>query len=141
MRVFIALQLPIPVKDELIRIQDTFKRNRRRGNLTTPQNLHLTLAFIGEADSAVLDRLEGVLETLDFSPLTLTLEHLGAFNRKEGTVWWVGLKSNPSLTTLQRTLIDGLREAQVPFDPKPFRPHITLEQLRPGQRTGDVAHR
>jgi RNA 2',3'-cyclic 3'-phosphodiesterase len=126
MRVFIALQLPIPVIDELIRLQDTFKRNRRRGNLTTPQNMHLTLAFIGEADYAVLDRVEGVLESLDFSPLTLTLDHLGSFNRKDGTVWWVGLKNNPSLSDLHKTLIDGLREAEVPFDPKPFRPHITI---------------
>lgn len=126
MRVFIALQLPIPVKDELIRLQDTFKRNRRRGNLTTPQNMHLTLAFIGEADYDVLDRVEGVLESLDFSSLTLTMDHLGSFNRKDGTVWWVGLKNNPALSDLQKAVINGLREAEVPFDPKPFRPHITL---------------
>lgn len=126
MRVFVAIQLPSEVIDELTRIQEAFKRNRRRGKLTTPQNLHLTLAFIGEVDMSVLDRVDRVLEYLEIPELTLTLDHVGSFDRKDGVVWWVGLKPNPQLFSFQRKLIDGLRKAEVPYDPKPFRPHLTL---------------
>ena len=126
MRVFIAIQLPSSIIDELLRLQDTFKRNRRRGNLTAPQNLHLTLAFIGEADTAMLERVDEILEDLEIPELTLTLDHVGSFDRKDGVVWWVGLKSNPRLLAFQRQLIDKLREANIPHDPKPFRPHLTL---------------
>lgn len=126
MRIFVAIQLPTEVIDELTRIQEAFKRNRRRGNLTIPQNLHLTLAFIGEVDMSVLDRVDQVLENLEIPELTLTLDHVGSFDRKEGVVWWVGLKPNAQLMAFQRQFIDGLRDAGVPYDPKPFRPHLTL---------------
>ncbi len=126
MRVFIAIQLPSPIIDELLRLQDTFRRNRRRGNLTSPQNLHLTLAFIGDVDSAVLERVDEVLEQVEIPELTLTLDHVGSFDRKDGVLWWVGLKPDPRLMAFQRQLIDKLRDANVPYDPKPFRPHLTL---------------
>jgi 2'-5' RNA ligase len=126
MRVFVAIQLPPSVIDQLTQLQDVFKRNRRRGNLTTPQNLHLTLVFNGELDYDVLDRLDGVLENLAIPELTLTLDHIGSFDRKDGVVWWAGLQPNPALLTFQRKLTEALREAGIPYDAKPFRPHITL---------------
>ncbi len=126
MRVFIAIQLPTDVIDELIRVQAVFKSNRRRGNLTTPQNLHLTLAFIGDVETTVLERVDQVLENLEIPELTLTLDHVGSFDRRDGVVWWVGLKPNAQLMAFQRQLTEGLREADVPYDAKPFRPHLTL---------------
>ena len=126
MRLFIALQLPLSIKDELIKIQETFRHNRRRGNLTTPNNLHLTLAFIGEVDAERFDRVIEVLESVPMPPLTLTLDQVGFFHRKDGAVWWVGLQPHPQLLHFQKALIAGLRGAEIPYDPKPFNPHITM---------------
>lgn len=126
MRVFIAILLPQPIIETLVTLQEPFRRQRRRGNLTSSRNFHVTLAFIGEADGKLLDRLDAILEDLAFDPFTLTVDHVGSFNRKDGAVWWAGLQSNPELTQLQRTLTDRLRDATIPFDPKPFQPHITL---------------
>ncbi len=126
MRVFIAILLPQPIIETLVTLQEPFRHNRRRGNLTSPRNLHLTLAFIGEADGKLLDRIDAILEDLAFEPFTLSLDKMGSFHRKDGAVWWAGLQKSPALIELQRTLTDRLREAEIPFDAKPFQPHITL---------------
>jgi 2'-5' RNA ligase len=70
--------------------------------------------------------LDGVLENLQIPELTLTLDQVGSFNRKDGVVWWVGLKPNAQLMAFQRELSERLSEANVPYDAKPFRPHMTL---------------
>lgn len=48
MRLFIAIQLDGNIKDALTAVQKTLRVNRVGGNYTKIENLHLTLAFIGE---------------------------------------------------------------------------------------------
>ena len=120
MRLFIAMPLDRPMKNALLSVQDTFRRQGVRGNYTTPENLHLTLAFIGEYSDP--DTVLAAMETLSFAPVPLQLDRLGAFD----TLWWAGLEENPALDTLVRQLRRALAEAGIPFDRKKFLPHITL---------------
>ena len=73
------------------------------GNYTKRENLHITLAFIGDYGNpdGVLDAMEQV----DFRPIQISLEGVGIF----GELFWV-----------------GLAEQGIPFDKKRFSPHITL---------------
>ena len=84
------------------------------------ENLHLTLAFIGEYPdpNAVLEAMEKV----SFEPFTLRLAGLGAF----GDLWWAGLEDSGGLDALVRRLHHALAEKEIPFDRKAFRPHITM---------------
>lgn len=126
MRIFVAITCPQPIIEAMLPIQEVFRRNRRRGHLTTPQNLHVTLAFIGEVSGDIFDQVTTILEDIPFEPLTLTLDHLGSFNRKDGAVWWVGIKPNPALDRLHQTITTAFQQAGIPYDTKPFRPHLTL---------------
>ena len=62
MRLFIAINLSSAMKGSLIRMQDALYDRGVRGNYTSEENLHLTLAFIGEYPDAepVLDALSSV---------------------------------------------------------------------------------
>ena len=68
MRLFIAINLSSAMKDALINIQNAFYDAGVRGNYTSEENLHLTLAFIGEYPDAesVMDSLAAV----SFTPWT-----------------------------------------------------------------------
>ena len=120
MRLFLAIQLNGKMKDALGSLQDQLRRRGVRGNFTPRENLHLTLAFIGEYPDPedVLDALEG----LRFAPLSLQLAGIGAF---EG-LWWAGLRESEELDSLVRQLRRALADAGIPFDRKRFLPHITL---------------
>ena len=120
MRLFIAIQLDKNIKDALRGVQNELRRRGVEGNYTRPENLHLTLAFIGDYPDpdAVLD----VMESVCFEPFLLRLSGLGAF----GELWWAGLEADEELDMLARRLRRALSEKGIPFDRKAFRPHITL---------------
>ena len=131
MRLFIALQLNSQMKKALTESQEHMQRLGVRGNFTRRENLHLTLAFIGEYPEPedVID----VLETIHFQPFQISLEGIGSF----GNLWWAGLSGSDELRTLAKKLRRGLADAGIPFDRKKFSPHITLVR-KAYTRTGTI---
>ena len=118
MRLFLAL---LPVEQfnaALVRIQSMLKNAGLQGHYTPQENLHLTLAFIGEYTHP-----EDVLSCLPpFSKVPLTLRGLGNFN----TLLYAGIETGPELFDYVQIMRDALALHQIPFDQKPFLPHITL---------------
>ena len=120
MRLFIAIQLSEKMKDALIEAQNSYYDHGVRGNYTPEENLHLTLAFIGEYPAA-----EPVLEALselNFKPFEITLEGLGCFDELR----WAGVRECVPLEILAKKVRRSLAEHGIPFDRKRFSPHITL---------------
>ena len=122
MRLFIAIQLNDEMKDALVRIQNAMKRQGVRGNFTRRENLHLTLAFIGEYSDVELVR--EVIDQIDFDGFEIGLDGIGAF----GNLWWAGINSadDEELKSVAKRLRHGLADSGIPFDRKKFSPHITL---------------
>ncbi len=130
MRLFVAICLSDGMKDALIAAQNGMYDRGVRGSFTPEENLHLTLAFIGEVPDAepVLEALEGVR----FTPFELTLEGLGCF----GDLRWAGLRDSAPLEAVARRLRRALAEHDIPFDKKRFSPHITLIRRASGPMAG-----
>ena len=120
MRLFIAIQLDEEVKQALLSVQDAFRAQGVRGNYTPEENLHLTLAFIGEyPDPAEI--LE-IMEEIEFEPIRLEFGGIGSFHN----LWWAGIQENEALHVLVKRLRRALSDVGIPYDRKKFRPHITL---------------
>lgn len=127
MRLFVAICLSDAMKAALRDIQRQMLAQRVTGNYTPSDNLHLTLAFIGEypePEDVPLPR---------FEPFEIALEGFGSFS----DLWWAGLAPSPALRQYAATLRHALAEAGIPFDRKRFSPHITL--LRRGVGAPAVA--
>ncbi len=120
MRLFIAIQFPNRIKQALTYVQQNMRDIGIKGNYTSEENLHLTLAFIGEYKDPgyVMDVLEG----LSFSSFLIELEGFGNF----GDLYWVGIKNGDSLKRCAKQVRHLLADAGVPFDRKRFSPHITV---------------
>jgi RNA 2',3'-cyclic 3'-phosphodiesterase len=126
MRLFIAITLSESIKTELQKAQHSFRLNKQRGNFTSFNNLHLTLVFIGESSLKECEAIEATLEEITSEPFELTLGELGCFNRKDGEIWWVGIKPNESLMKLQKQIRSQFRKNNIPFEDIKYVPHITL---------------
>ena len=136
MRLFVAIPMEGEIKTALRGIQNELRRRGVEGNYTRPENLHLTLAFIGEVPDS--DAAAEAIAALRFRPVTLRLGGLGAF----GELWWIGLEDGGELDALARRLRRALAESGVPFDRKTFRSHITLirqPKYRNDPRLGTLA--
>jgi len=120
MRLFIAIELSDELKDSLTAMQAQLRARRVGGNYTKVENLHLTLAFIGEYGDS--DRVLDVMRAVPFAPFPIALEGFGCF----GDLYWCGLARQEALTAYVGRLRRALAEAGIPFDRKRFSPHITL---------------
>ena len=96
------------------------------GRLTRPQNLHLTLAFLGSQPEALLPVLRSILTHLNAETMDLSIDHLGYFSKNH--IAWAGMQKTPSaLSNLHNVLMQELSRKGIPSEVgKPFRPHITL---------------
>ena len=119
MRLFVGLQSSPAFREALSELQERLRLAGVEGRYVTPDNLHLTLAFIGEWPVHVTEYLPSIAE-----PFTVTLSHIGIFQRAK--VLWAGAEASASLHALAAQVRRNLEAAGVPFDPQDFNPHITL---------------
>ena len=120
MRLFIAIQFEENILDALTDFQADLKSQGVSGNYTRRENLHITLAFIGDYGNP--DEVLDVMEQVDFRPIEISLDGVGSF----GELFWVGLADNPQLLGYVKRLRRALSEQGIPFDKKRFSPHIKL---------------
>jgi 2'-5' RNA ligase len=110
------------------------------GRAVSASNLHVTLAFLGMQDAAVIPLVSAVAARLDFEPCRVILDRLGVFGR--GSVLWLGTATIPvALQGFQQALVTALTAAGIGHDPKPWQLHLTLyRRLRnPPPKLGPVA--
>lgn len=120
MRLFIAIQFSNDIKKGLISVMHELKKKGVGGNYTAADNLHLTLAFIGEVQNS--DGVKSAMEAAAFAPFMLSLTDLGNF----GDILWVGAKGGQKLKAYVKALGGALDAAGIKYDKKKFEPHITL---------------
>ena len=120
MRLFVAIRFSPAVRAVLLHAMDALRR-QGQGTFTRPENLHLTLAFLGEAESAA--PAQAALEAAcTGGAVSLTVGGLGHFD----DIWWAGVRENARLEALALGVQDALRQAGYPVERRPWRPHITL---------------
>ena len=120
MRLFIAINFNEELKDALLDIQDALWDCGMHGNFTKEENMHMTLAFIGEYPDP--RRVKDIVEGIAFDPFEIKLSGIGSFGR----LWWVGTEASEPLVKLAKNLRHRLADAKIPFDKKKFSPHITV---------------
>jgi 2'-5' RNA ligase len=137
-RLFVALETPSDVRDEFaalineLRAADSsFSKNRARW--VRPENLHVTLKFIGHVDNGKLDAIRAALAEVRFgSQVELRFSGLGFFpNAKRPRVFWAGMASSPNLGPLATEIDTRLKKLGIPSETKEFAPHLTLARFDP----------
>ena len=105
------------------------------GRAPRPENVHLTVAFVGNVESNRLAALKdiGASAARSTSPFTLTLDRLGAFHH--AGIAWLGTDALPTkLEDLVFALRNALAAKAFPVEQRMYRAHVTL-----ARRCGPVA--
>jgi len=123
MRLFIAITFSDSVKNMLSSIQDHLRMYASKGSFIRYENLHLTLAFLGEISKNQIDSICSIIDALSCIPFSFHFSTLDSFN---GDLYWVGTEDAPSLTALQDALTSALLREGFSVDNKEFIPHLTL---------------
>lgn len=133
-RAFIALPLPELVRDHLRGLRERLLPYHFPLRWLPPENVHLTLKFLGDIPRDVVPALSAAMETAgrDGVPLSLAAKGIGVFPTvKKARVVWAGLKGETeALIRFQAILDKALAETGVPPETRPFRAHLTLARTK-----------
>lgn len=120
MRLFVAIPFSAEVRAALLSAQEDLRAQGARANYTRPENLHLTLAFLGETERYAA--AEKALSQVEAAAFPLRLTGGGRF----GQLYWAGLEKSQPLERLAAQVQNRLRAAGFDLEKRAFRPHITL---------------
>ena len=125
-RLFTGIEIPAEVREEIARLRVPLPG----GRWTEPENLHLTLRFVGDLDKPQAREFADGLETIDVDAFELRLAGLGTFGGNEPRSIWAGVEPSAPLEALARANDRAARTAGLPPDGRPFKPHVTLARLK-----------
>lgn len=126
-RLFVAIDIPEQVKPFIAGLGTSLP-----GGRPVPEDqLHLTLKFIGEVDSALLHDIKDALHSVDHRQFNLRLQGVGHFPpRGMPKVIWAGLEETAEIISLRNKVEKQLAEIGIERERRKFSPHLTLCRLR-----------
>jgi RNA 2',3'-cyclic 3'-phosphodiesterase len=137
-RLFVALEIPAAVRDHLAAVIAELREvdsapSRNRAKWVPPENLHVTLKFIGQIEDAKLDAIRAALTAVGSgSAVDVSFRGLGFFpNEKRPRVFWAGMKASANLAVLAGDIDKRLEPLGVPRETREFTPHLTLARFDP----------
>jgi 2'-5' RNA ligase len=142
MRCFIAIDIDETVRGDIAQLQETLQPQadikRSEAKWVEPENIHLTLKFLGEVrDQDITEVCRIVNDTAaEHAPFAVEVEGVGTFGRPARVVW-AGVSEAQELVVLQKDLDERLAEAGWHKDEKKFSAHLTLCRIK-SARAGKV---
>jgi len=144
-RCFVAIALPEEVLKSLARAQSRLKRTGIRNvKWMRPENIHLTLAFLGNIPLPRVHDAAGAVDAavLGHSPFEAEAIRLGHFGKRGAPrVIWTGIQAGRNeLIALQASLSDALRRNGFDLEERAFSPHLTIARVRVPKRNPQLIH-
>jgi 2'-5' RNA ligase len=135
MRLFFSVPLPDETRERAAAALAGMRRAAPQLAWTRTEQLHFTLAFLGEQDDTALERAaEAASGCRELRAFDLSLSGAGAFpNARRARVVWLGVSRGAAeLEALAARLQAGLRAARFELEDRPFRAHLTVARVKPG---------
>ena len=127
MRLFVALPLPEQVRARLAELAGGIPKAR----WVAPENLHLSLRFIGEVDGGQAHDVDAALAQISAPAFVLTLAGVDRFGGGDKTrSLWVGVEECAELTRLQGKVERALQSSGLEPEGRKFKAHVTLARFK-----------
>jgi 2'-5' RNA ligase len=136
MRLFLGLPIPSELAQAFIHLTRAIELPK--GRRIAPENLHLTLVFLGEVAEPTLARIEQELSELNFAPFQIKLTSLNTFPR--GGVLFAEVEPTRPLLQLQAKVAASMARCGFAPEDRPYHPHLTLARFHGSLRLSQSQH-
>lgn len=132
MRMFIAIELPSQIQESLAKIEIILKKCGIDAKWVEPDNIHLTLKFLGEVEE---ERIEGIKRILQetanlFNSFTVRFKDFGFFpDERRPRVFFVSTDNEETLKDIAQKIEERLEKIGFPKEDR-FKSHLTLARLK-----------
>lgn len=134
MRAFLAIDLPDPVTDALVDLQETLPLDCQ----IQADSFHLTLAFLGEQPETMIEDIHDALCEVNTPKVELEFVGLDTFGRPSPRVLFVDVAKNTTLERLHHKIRGATRDAGLQLARERFHPHVSLARFRSSMPRPDL---
>jgi 2'-5' RNA ligase len=135
-RSFVAVDLNNDqVLNNIVEMQQTLSGTGGDLKFVDPQNIHITLRFLGEIRQELIQDIIEQMKQIRFSAFNVEFRGLGVFpSLHRPRVVWIGIERGATeLAGIFKTLEDRLRTLRIQPDTRGFSPHLTIARVRSGR--------
>ncbi len=131
-RLFVALEIPEPVKDRLIEIRKSVCNDEINFRWEPREKLHITLKFIGNMDENLLEQIKcDLLFIENLRKLNGVIKNFGFFFRDDyPSILWASIYISPEVNRIVANLEDIFSGYGIPKEKRKFKPHLTLLRIK-----------
>lgn len=125
MRIFIALNIPDKMRENLERSANQFKDLSTGGNFTKRSNYHVTLHFLGNVQPSDLIYVQSAMDAVkNMTAPKLAISQFAVL--RASNVVCARFNKNANLTNLHETLANSLEQMGFTVEHRAYRPHVTM---------------
>jgi len=132
-RLFLGYKLPSDLRNELLIMQHKLKYNLQLSGVSwvRPENMHITIAFLGQVEDSVIPILENVIRAQSLVAVSVKGDRMSFFLRNNiPSILYYALLNTEELERTANNIRGGLVDKNIDFDRKVFNPHITIARIK-----------
>jgi RNA 2',3'-cyclic 3'-phosphodiesterase len=122
LRLFAALPVPDPIADRVKPLQTGLDGAK----WSPPENLHITLRFLGNVDERKAEDVDSELGAIRLSPFEIETKGIGHFGGDTPHAMWLGVEPTPALLALNKACERACRRAGLVAEARAYTPHMTI---------------
>ncbi len=142
-RTFIGVALDKAIRDRTVALQETLGRTGTEVKWVEPENLHVTMLFLGEVDEREIPKVCGIVAEISdqHSAFLMSVESAGCFpNPRRPRILWVGVaEGSQPLCAIHDALEIPLQELGYRREERKYTPHITLGRVKSDRSAEQLA--
>jgi len=130
-RAFIAIDTKAFPK--LIQLAQELKQTKANIKLVEPENIHITLKFLGDTDENLIEEINKIIEesVQKTKPFEIQLKNTGVFpNQNYIKVIWIGIHNGEKIAEIAQQIDEKLVELGFEKEKRPFSPHLTIARVK-----------
>jgi len=130
-RGFIAIETN--ATPNILEFEKEIKKTGADIKLVEPQNIHITLKFLGDVEETLIDEIKQIMRAAvkEITPFTMKLNGTGVFpNNNYVRVIWIGIKETQILETIVKTIDKHLSQLGFKKEKRGFSSHLTIARVK-----------
>lgn len=129
-RAFLALELSAEIRQMLAVAQETLRACSARMTFVEPENIHITMKFLGEVDARLLSRVMDAVRTIPSAPFDVEVGNVTVNNPKRPLTVWCGISDAGKSEELFKKIEEVLTPLGFARETRRFTPHATLARIK-----------
>ena len=141
LRCFIAVEIPEAIRGAIVSSIDSLKKSGADVKWVSPENIHITLQFLGDTEEARIPLIKGSLDKilLTYSPFYIKIAGVGCFpDVRRPRIIWVGTEESQPVINLHGDIAKGLERLGYQEEERNFTPHLTIGRVKSNRNSGEL---